>query len=114
MDSVESRGCIGRGIANGVALRARANAAVRSAEARLASYVECAENRNRRELLGIVASQNQLNQREQKRQLAAAVLLQCRSQVTDTQVGYTVPNWCYRNISHRLTLVPIYILSCYV
>jgi hypothetical protein len=71
-------GCVGRGIANGVAQRSRAQAAVRGAEGRLVSFTVYAANRNRREQQRVVNAQLQLERREEERRVAFELLQQCR------------------------------------
>ena len=71
-------GCFGRGVANGAAQRARAQAFVNTSIARLNSFILYAEGRTRREQQRIVNAQGQVDRRRAELDAANNALNQCR------------------------------------
>lgn len=73
--------CVGGSVAAGIALRARAQAAVRAAEARLRAFTTYAQNRTQREQQRVVNAQQQVARRQGELAAANNTLNQCYAAV---------------------------------
>jgi hypothetical protein len=80
-------GCVGRGIAAGAAIKARAQAALRAAQGRLQSYTVFGANRLRREQQRIAAAEQQVALRQQELERSVVALATCREQQGQTVTG---------------------------
>ena len=70
-------GCVGRSVAAGIAQKARANAAVRAAQGRLASFLVYAEGRRRRLAQSLLVAEANLSKKEVELDNANQALNQC-------------------------------------
>ncbi len=80
-------GCIGRSVAAGIALKARANANLRAAQGRYQSFSVYAANRLNRERLRVVAAQENVEKSKAALAIAVGALATCRAGVPQT-TGY--------------------------
>jgi hypothetical protein len=72
-------GCIGRSIAAGIAVTARANANLRAAQGRYQSFAAYAESRLNRDRLRVVAAQDNLEKSRAALVIALGTLATCRA-----------------------------------